>query len=239
MIHRKAVIGGIMLAAIWIVPCAIAQPACTPNNGAVPPGANITDRSSPFFIDTTGLDLATAPPTRDPANPNYARATTLADETLPPSGAEGNFIIGPTHRPAPETVAQDAVPHGTIVSFTVSSSDSVIYNPGMIRDDPLDCRNGSVNAAQTAPGDRSNMIVPTSHPGAWTRTIDVYVPAQYVRGTTAPFIVFGDGGATGSYPGRDLFTTLDSLIQQHRVPCDDRHRYCCRGAGCTRQRARA
>jgi hypothetical protein len=46
----------------------------------------------------------------------------------------------------------------------------------------------------------------------------VYVPAQYARGTEAPFIVFGDGGATGSYPGRDLFTTLDNLIQQHRVP---------------------
>ena len=30
--------------------------------------------------------------------------------------------------------------------------------------------------------------------------------------------MFGDGGATGAFPGRDLFTVLDNLIQQHRVP---------------------
>jgi len=140
------------------------------------------------------------------------------DGTLPPAGAEGNFIIGPTHTAAPGTVAQDNVPHGTVSSFTISSKDSVIYNPGMVRDDPPNCRNGSIYASQTAPGDRSNLIVPTSHPGSWTRTIDVYVPTQYVHGMEAPFIVFGDGGSTGAYPGRDLFTTLDNLIQQHRVP---------------------
>ncbi len=50
------------------------------------------------------------------------------------------------------------------------------------------------------------------------RTVDVYVPAQLAAGTPAPFIVFGDGGATGSYPGRDLFAALDALIAQHRVP---------------------
>ncbi len=62
---------------------------------AVPPGANTTDKAAPFFIDTAGLDFKTAPPTRDPSNPNYPRATELPDGTLPPSGAEGNFIIGP------------------------------------------------------------------------------------------------------------------------------------------------
>ena len=29
--------------------------------------------------------------------------------------------------------------------------------------------------ATTAPGDKSNMIVTTSHPGIWTRTVDVYI----------------------------------------------------------------
>jgi hypothetical protein len=43
----------------------------------------------------------------------------------------------------------------------------------------------------TAPGDKSNMLVTTSHPGTWTRTIDVYVPPNYVRGAQVPFIVIG------------------------------------------------
>ena len=211
-------VAGALLSAAFAIPAALAQPACVAGGASVPAQANTTDPAAPFFIDTAGMDLKTAPPTRDPSNPSYPHAAELPDGTLPPSGAEGNFIIGPTHKAAPETVAQGNVPHGTIHSFTISSNDSVIYNPGMIRDDPADCRNGSIYASHSAPGDPSNMIVTTSHPGSWVRTIDVYVPAQYVPGTDAPFIVFGDGGATGSYPGRDLFTTLDNLIQQHRVP---------------------
>ena len=209
---------GAMLSLAWLSSSALAQQACVPNNGAVPQGSNTIDRSAPFFIDTTGLDLNTAPPTRDPANPNYVKATELPDGTLPPQGAEGNFIIGPTHKAAAEAAAQDSIPHGKLYSFTISSADSIIFNPGVIRDDPPNCRNGSVNSASTAPGDRSNMIVPTSHPGVWKRTIDVYVPSQYAPGSEAPFIVFGDGGATGSYPGRDLFNTIDNLLAQHRIP---------------------
>ena len=181
----------------------------------VPPGANTSDKAAPFFIDTTGLDFKTQPPTRDPANPNYPRATELADGTLPPAGAEGNFIIGPTHAPAPETIAKDGVPKGTVVSFTISSKESTIYNPGLIRDDVAGCGNSSIMTATTAPGDKSNMIVTTSHPGTWTRTIDVYVPAHYRPGTEAPFIVIGDGGSTA---WKDVNTTLDNLIQQKRVP---------------------
>ena len=193
----------------------MAQPACVTQNMAVPAGANTSDKAAPFFIDTTGLDFSTKPPTRDPSNPNYPRATELPDGTLPPAGAEGNFIIGPTHAPAPETVAKDGVPRGTMTSFTMSSKESVIYNPGLIRDDTPGCANSSIMITTTAPGDKSNMIVTTSHPGTWTRTIDVYVPANYVRGTEAPFIVLGDGGSTAY---KDLAAILDNLIQQRRVP---------------------
>jgi len=209
------VLAGTLLAAAWPMPLAMAQTACVSQNMAVPAGANTSDKAAPFFIDTTGLDFKTAPPTRDPSNPNYPRATELADGTLPPSGAEGNFIIGPTHAPAPETTAKEGVPRGATISFSLSSKDSVIYNPGLIRDDPAGCTNGSIMVASTAPGDRSNMVVTTSHPGIWMRTIDVYVPAQYVRGTEAPFIVIGDGGSTAY---KDLATTLDNLIAQRRVP---------------------
>ncbi len=215
---KSVVLSGVMLSLAWPSSSALAQETCVPNNGAVPQGENTTDRSATFFIDTTGLDLSTTPPTRNPSNPNYVKATELPDGTLPALGAEGNFIIGPTHKAAPEISVQDGIPHGKLYSFTISSADSVIYNPGVIRDDIPNCRNSSINSATTAPGDRSNILVTTSHPGVWKRTIDVYVPAQYASGREAPFIVFGDGGATGSYPGRDLFNTIDSLVAQHRIP---------------------
>jgi hypothetical protein len=87
------------------------------------------DKAAPFFIDPTGLDFTSQPPTRDSKSPHYVKATELPDGTLPPAGAEGNFIVGPTHNPAPETVAKDGVPRGTTVSFEMSSNDSTIYNP--------------------------------------------------------------------------------------------------------------
>ena len=191
------------------------RPSCVTQNMAVPPGANTTDRTKPFFIDTAGLDLATQPPTRDPKNPNYPPAAELPDGTLPPAGAEGNFIIGPTHAPAPETVAKDGVPKGTVISFTMSSADSVIYNPGLIRDDVAGCTNSSIMVTTTALNDKSNMIVTTSHPGTWTRRIDVYVPATYAKGTEVPFIVLGDGGSAA---WKDMNVVLDNLIHERRVP---------------------
>src|SRR5260221_12990482 len=123
---------------VWLMPHAGAQTPCVTQNMVVPPGANTTDKAAPFFIDTTGLDFKTQPPTRNPNNPIYPRATELPDGTLPPAGAEGNFIIGPTHAPAPETLAKEGVPKGTTTSFTISSRESTIYNPGLIRDDGPD-----------------------------------------------------------------------------------------------------
>ena len=97
----------------------------------------------------------------------------------------------------------------------MSSNDSTVFNPGMIRDDPDGCLNASVYTGQTAPGDKSNLLVPTAHEGIWTRSVDVYVPANYIAGSEAPFIVLGDSG----YPNeKQFFTVLDNLIQKHRVP---------------------
>lgn len=214
MTSSLSVLAGTLIAFVS-VSASLAQPACVTQNMAVPPGANTTDKAAPFFIDTTGLDFKTAPPTRDPLSANYPRATELPDGTLPPPGAEGNFIIGPTHNPAPETIAKEGVPRGTTKSFTLSSKESTIYNPGLIRDDVAGCTNSSIMTTVTAPDDKSHMIVTTSHPGIWSRTIDIYVPAQYVRGSEAPFIVVGDGGSNAY---KDLATTLDNLIAQRRVP---------------------
>ncbi len=83
MKNSPAVMAGALLSAAWGMPPVVAQPACVAAGASVPAGANTTDRSAPFFIDTTGLDLSTAPPTRNPANPAYPRATELPDGTLP------------------------------------------------------------------------------------------------------------------------------------------------------------
>ncbi|MDQ2804136.1 MAG: alpha/beta hydrolase-fold protein [Pseudomonadota bacterium] len=190
----------------------MAQTTCPAANATVPSGANTTNPSAPFFINLTGLDLSTMPPTRDPANPNYPPATELPDGQLPGIAADGNYIIGPTHTAAPETIVQNGVPNGTVYTFTMSSDQSVIYKPGMIRDDLNGCLDAAIYLAQTYPGDPSNVLVPTSHPGTWTRTITVYVPAQYRTGTEAPFIVAGDGGPA------QLNTVLDNLINEGRLP---------------------
>jgi len=215
MKNAKSLLAGALVSAACAAPYALAQAPCVTQNMGVPPNANTSDKAAPFFIDTTGLDFKTQPPTRDPNNPSYPRATELPDGTLPAAGAEGNFIIGPTHAPAPETLRKDGVPKGAVTSFTMSSKDSVIYNPGLIRDDVTGCGNSSIMITTTAPGDKSHMIVTTSHPGTWTRGVDVYVPAGYVRGTPAPFIVVGDGASTA---WKDLAVILDNLIQQRRIP---------------------
>jgi hypothetical protein len=62
-----------VLSCLMIVGAAHAD--CPKGNAGIPPGANTTDPSAPFYIDTSGLDLTTLPPTRDPKNPNYPRAT--------------------------------------------------------------------------------------------------------------------------------------------------------------------
>jgi hypothetical protein len=173
---------------------------------------------APFFIDTTYIDTKAAPPTRDPSNPRYPHAATLADGTLPSPYKDGNFILGPTHTAAHDTVINAGVPHGSVRSFTMSSDDGTLFRPGMIRDDTPGCHNSAVDTAATAPGDPSDMIVTASHAGVWRRTIDVYVPAQYRPGARAPFIVLGDGGPQGFFNEKQFFTVLDNMIAGGRLP---------------------
>ena len=163
-------------------------------------GAPATPSQAP---QTTPAPARPTPPTRDPHTPGYVTAKELPDGTLPPPDADGNFIVGPTHTPAPETVAQDGVPQGTIYNLTMNSTDSKIY-PGIARD--------AGTFGTPDPNDPAKLIVTTSHPAPYTRKVAVYVPKQYVAGSVAPFIVGADG------PDPLLFTTLDNLIAQKRVP---------------------
>ncbi len=209
----------VLLAALLAAsPCLAAPKPCTPHGGSVPVNANTTRPSDPFFVQTAGLRLSTTPPTRDPRNPAYPQATELPDGTLPSPDADGNFIIGPTHAAAPETLVGAGVPHGTIRTVTMTSADSLIYRPGVVRDDPGGCPNEAINTAVTAPADPSNLINNASHPGNWTRQVDVYVPAGLATGVAAPFIVFGDGSSTGFFHEHVLFNILDSMIAAHRLP---------------------
>jgi iron(III)-enterobactin esterase len=171
-------------------------PAAAQSAGGAPPAA------IPATQPTTPA-LRPTPPTRDPSTPGYVAARELADGTVPPPDADGNFIIGPTHNPAPEMVVQEGVPQGTIYNFTMSSADSKIY-PGIARE--------AGTFGSPDPTDAAKLVVTTSHPAPYTRRVAVYVPKQYVPGTAAPFIVGADG------PDQALFTALDNLIAQKRVP---------------------
>src|ERR1017187_9068402 len=143
------------------------------------------------------------PPTRDPHTPGYVTAKELPDGDNAPANADGNFTLGPTHNPAPEMTAHDGVPQGTVYDFTMPSADSKIY-PGIARE--------AGTFGTLDPNDPAKLIVTTSHPAPYTRRVAVYVPKQYVPGTAAPFIVGADG------PDRALFTALDNLIAEHKVP---------------------
>jgi enterochelin esterase-like enzyme len=143
-----------------------------------------------------------APPTRDPNTPGYVTAKDLPDGANAPVKADGNFILGPTHNPAPEMTVQEGVPQGEIFNFTMESADSKFY-PGIARDTNIGPR--------PEPAIPGRMMV-SSHPAPYTRKVAVYVPKQYVPGTIAPFIVGADG------PDKSLFTALDNLIAQRRVP---------------------
>jgi iron(III)-enterobactin esterase len=152
---------------------------------------------------TTNRPARSTPPVRDPHTPGYVAATELPDGAVPPVDADGNFIIGPTHPAAPEMTVNSNVPQGTIYNFTMSSTNSVIY-PGIAR------QAGTFGAPD--PADPAKLIVATSHLAPYTRRVSVYVPAQYVPDTAAPFIVGADG------PDRVLFTALDNLIAEKKVP---------------------
>jgi enterochelin esterase-like enzyme len=142
-------------------------------------------------------------PIRSPHEPGYVAAKELPDGQNAPDNVDGNFILGPTHTPAPEAVVHDGVPQGAMYEFTMSSADSKLY-PGIAREPHT--------FGTPDPADPAKLIVTTSHPAPYMRKVTVYVPKQYVAGSEAPFIVGADG------PDKLLFTVLDNLIAEHKVP---------------------
>jgi enterochelin esterase family protein len=141
------------------------------------------------------------PPTRDPKSPRYVTATEVPHGSNPPPNVDGNFVIGGTHPVAAEP--SGGIAHGSVISFEMNSADSKIY-PGIARDPNTF---GTVD-----PADPAKLIVTTSHPAPYKRKVSVYVPNSYVPGSIAPFIVGADG------PDNTLFSALDALIAQHKLP---------------------
>jgi enterochelin esterase family protein len=190
-------IGMLLMVAVTGTATAAAQTAggtpATPAPSGTAPAATVQAAPPPRPV----------PPTRDPGTPGYVTAKELGDGAVPSPDADGNFIIGPTHNPAPEMAVLEAVPHGAVINLTMSSADSKMY-PGIARD--------AGTFGTPDPSDPAKLVVTTSRPAPYTRKVAVYVPSQYVPGTAAPFIVGADG------PDQALFTVLDNLIGQKRVP---------------------
>jgi len=144
-----------------------------------------------------------APPTRDPHSPGYVRARQLPDGAVPRPNKNGNFILGPTHAPAPELAGPDRPFDGRVVEFMLSSKESTYY-PGIARNPD--------SRGTPDPANPAHLTGVETHPAPYARKVAVYVPKGYVAGSEAPFIVGADG------PDRMLFAALDALIAEHKLP---------------------
>jgi len=102
-----------------------------------------------------------------------------------PGAGDGNYFIGPTYASAPELTPRDSVPKGRVASFTLNAADSKFY---------------------------PNIGLKGATP---TRKVTVYIPSQYVAGTSAALMVSQDAfGARNN----QLPNILDNMIADHRLP---------------------
>ena len=104
-----------------------------------------------------------------------------------PKANVGDFRLEPPYANPPEMTAKEGVPKGMVYRFTMNSTDSKIYS----------------GISKTAPG----TVVP------YQRRVTVYVPSQYVPGTSAPFFVSQDSMGANILP-----TILDNMIAEKRLP---------------------
>ncbi len=100
---------------------------------------------------------------------------------IPHSEGEGNFTVGPDFTIDPDLTDRGA-PQGRRFDFVMSSADSSIFR-----------------------GEDATLKPEHQHP--FTRKISVYVPAGYVDGTGAPFMIVHDGPG----PFDRLSRTIDNL----------------------------
>ena len=142
-------------------------------------------------------------PTRDPHTPGYVTATELPDGAVPDPSQNGNFIIGPTHSPAPELADPDRALDGTVVEFTMSSEDSK-YFPGIARKRRL--------APDARPGESSAGSRCKDSSGALCSQ-GCRLRAERLRPRKRSALHRGRRRA-----GSRLFAALDELIAEHKLP---------------------
>lgn len=153
--------------------------------------ADAPPSASPPPADASAAHVVPSPSARrnpgPPATPaELAEIAKLMDlPVLKPGAGTGDYLIRPPYDPAPELTPRADVPKGRIERFSLKASDSKFY-----------------------PGTGTRDAKPT-------REIIVYVPKQYVDGTSAPFIVTQD-----AYGARNdqLPTVLDNMIVDKRLP---------------------
>ncbi len=165
-----------------------------------------------LLLPSFAAEARPRPPTRPADGPGAPKFTVVgakpgetklegAPGKNPPVDQDGDFLIGPVYVPAPELTAVDGVPRGTVHRLTMNSTDSKIY-PGITK---------------VPPGGPDNYMPPDLtkvqiYPKPYTRSVTVYVPANYAAGTEAPLLVMQDG------PDNNLPVLLDNLIAQKRIP---------------------
>ena len=149
------------------------------------------------------------PPTRDPHTAGIRRGQGTAGRLSAPRQMRMAIsLLVPTTEIPRKFLPADSLPNGTVIEFTMNSSDSKIY-PGIARD---------VNTFGTVdPKDPAKLVVTTSHPAPYARKVAVYVPKQYVADSVAPFIVGADG------PDRLLFSRSRHHDRATQAPGHDRH----------------
>jgi iron(III)-enterobactin esterase len=103
---------------------------------------------------------------------------------------DSEVVLRPPFSNSLDLVPNPKAPQGVIHRFTMKSEDSKIYK-GISRDKPGE-------------------VVP------YERSVAIYVPAQYVAGTPAPFIVVQDGFNPKYH--YSVPTALDNLIHQKKLP---------------------
>src|SRR6185436_9340153 len=103
---------------------------------------------------------------------------------------DNDVTLRPPWSNSPDLIPNPNAPQGRIHRFTMKSQDSKIYK-GISRDKPGE-------------------VVP------YERPVAIYIPAQYVPGTAAPFIVVQDGFSPKYHQTVPL--VLDKLIADKKVP---------------------
>jgi enterochelin esterase-like enzyme len=136
--------------------------------------------------------------------------------------ADGNFRIAPPYVADPAFTAKPDVPKGRVIRFTMNSAESKIFPTAPAG------RGGAPGAGRGGPAP-ATPAEPPQHQ-TFQRQVAVYVPAGYVAGTPAPFIVVQDERwfvpedappAADGKPRTDLPfmpVMLDNLIHEKRIP---------------------